>query len=222
MSISNEDDDVVELHIKILVVGESNVGKTSILQRYINDYFSSKYKATIGVDFLLKTIEWKAGTMLSLQFWDIAGQERFGHLTPMYYRSAAGAFVVFDSSEPKRRSLDFVPRWKEDLDSNLSTPELRLPVVLVANKVDDPESNVDEAEIQRLCSEQGFVGWAKTSAKTGEGIENAVKMLVTAILKNNLPELVKGNVSLESADSGSNGGAANSGVGRGGDSGCHC
>lgn len=201
MSIPNEDDEIIELHIKILVVGESNVGKTSILQRYINDYFSSKYKATIGVDFLLKTIEWKPGTVLSLQFWDIAGQERFGHLTPMYYRSAAGAFVVFDSSEPKKRSLEFVPRWKEDLDTNLSTDESKLPVVLVANKIDDPESSIDEQEMQKICEEKGFVGWAKTSAKTGEGIENAVKMLVSEILRNDLPELVKGNVNLESNES---------------------
>lgn len=211
MSIPNEEDEIIELHIKILVVGESNVGKTSILQRYINDFFSSKYKATIGVDFLLKTIVWKTGTLLSLQFWDIAGQERFGHLTPMYYRSAAGAFVVFDSSEPKKRSLEFVPRWKEDLDTNLSTNESKLPVVLIANKIDDPESSIDEEEMERICAEMGFVGWAKTSAKTGEGIENAVKMLVAAILKNDLPDMVKGNVSLDGNESEDNK-----------DSGCPC
>ena len=201
MSIHNDDDEVIELHIKILVVGESNVGKTSILQRYINDFFSSKYKATIGVDFLLKTIEWKPGTVLSLQFWDIAGQERFGHLTPMYDRSAAGAFVVYDSAEQSHRSLEFVPRWKEDLDNNLSTDASKLPVVLIANKIDDPESSIDEGKMEEICREKGFVGWAKTSAKTGKGIENAVKMLVSAILKNDLPEMVKGNVSLESNES---------------------
>jgi len=74
-----------EYTFKILIVGEPACGKTCILQRYVKDVFLDDMKATVGVDFYVKEIEWDKDTIIRLQFWDIAGQERYGHLTPVCY-----------------------------------------------------------------------------------------------------------------------------------------
>lgn len=75
--------DVTEYHFKILVVGEQACGKTCILHRYIKEVYLDQLKMTVGVDFTLKQLKWDANTVIRLQFWDIAGQERFGHMTPV-------------------------------------------------------------------------------------------------------------------------------------------
>lgn len=77
----DEDETLEEYVYKILVVGDLSCGKTSIIHRYVNDTFSNTYRATIGVDFALKTLKWDSKTSIRLQLWDIAGQERFGHMT---------------------------------------------------------------------------------------------------------------------------------------------
>lgn len=82
------DGEAREYHFKILIVGDGGSGKSCILQRYIHDTFSSKFKTTIGVDFLLKEVQWDPNTFLRLQFWDIAGQERFGHMTQVKKNSS--------------------------------------------------------------------------------------------------------------------------------------
>lgn len=84
------DGEAREYHFKILIVGDGGSGKSCILQRYINNTFSSKFKTTIGVDFLLKEVQWDSNTFLRLQFWDIAGQERFGHMTQVIYTLIIG------------------------------------------------------------------------------------------------------------------------------------
>lgn len=89
--MSNETDiadgEAKDYHFKILIVGDGGSGKSCILQRYINNTFSTKFKTTIGVDFLLKEVQWDSDTFLRLQFWDIAGQERFGHMTQVFFFS---------------------------------------------------------------------------------------------------------------------------------------
>jgi small GTP-binding protein len=110
---------------KILVVGDIGVGKTSLIKRYVHNIFSMHYKATIGVDFALKVIQWDNQTVVRLQLWcasplwgqcaspcdrDIAGQERFGNMTRVYYKEAVGAFVVFDVT--RVGTFEAVAKWK--------------------------------------------------------------------------------------------------------------
>lgn len=132
-------------------------------------------------------MNWGSNTFLRLQFWDIAGQERFGHMTPMYYREAAGAFVVYDLTSPS--TFDAVPKWKADLDAHLSTDDgpLGLPVVLLANKSDIFDETLDKARMERFCQENGFITWFCTSAKEDKNIREAVDCLIGAILQREMP-----------------------------------
>ncbi|KAG7272018.1 hypothetical protein CRUP_004177, partial [Coryphaenoides rupestris] len=109
---------------KILVIGDLGVGKTSIIRRYVHQIFSQHYRATIGVDFALKVLQWDSSTVVRLQLWDIAGQERYGNMTRVYYREAVGALVVFDVS--RGSTFEAVLKWKDDLDSKVKPVMLLL------------------------------------------------------------------------------------------------
>lgn len=119
---------------KILVIGELGTGKTSFIKRYVHQFFSQNYRATIGVDFALKVLYWDQNTVIRLQLWDIAGQERFGNMTRVYYKEAVGAFIVFDVT--RSATFDAVIKWKQDLDSKVQLPDgSPIPCILLANKV---------------------------------------------------------------------------------------
>ncbi|KAI7891399.1 P-loop containing nucleoside triphosphate hydrolase protein, partial [Mucor mucedo] len=102
-----------EYQFKILVVGDLSTGKTLILRRFVHNTFTCHYKSTVGVEFALKIIQNEPDMMISLQLWDIAGQERFGNITRVYFKGAVGAFVVYDVS----RAITFenVLRWKNSI-----------------------------------------------------------------------------------------------------------
>lgn len=146
---------------KILVIGDLGTGKTSIIKRYVHRFFTQHYRATIGVDFALKVLNWDENTLIRLQLWDIAGkksiitpktstwaektwrtiilydvsgQERYGNMTRVYYKEAVGAFIVFDVT--RKNTFDSVTNWKSDLDSKVQLPDgSPIPCVLLANKV---------------------------------------------------------------------------------------
>nr|XP_015816801.2 ras-related protein Rab-32 isoform X1 [Nothobranchius furzeri] len=176
-----------ELLFKVLVIGDIGVGKTSIIQRYVQQIFSQHYRTTIGVDFALKVLQWDGDTVIRLQLWDIAavllvpGQERYGNMTRVYYREAVGALVVFDVT--RASTFDAVLKWKEDLDSKVTLSHGRpVPAVLVANKSDQTASQLPR--LDSFCRENGFVGWFETSAKENTNIEEATHYLVEHILTN--------------------------------------
>lgn len=170
---------------KILVVGDIGTGKTSVIKRFVHNIFSVHYKSTIGVDFALKVLNWDHETVVRLQLWDIAGQERFGNMTRVYYKEAVGAFVVFDVTRVP--TLEAVHKWKTDIDAKVQLPDgSPVPIVLLANKCDLPkEGLVKNAEqMDKFCAEHNFVGWFETSAKENINIEKASKFLVSKILEN--------------------------------------
>ncbi|ESP02671.1 hypothetical protein LOTGIDRAFT_171871 [Lottia gigantea] len=169
---------------KILVIGELGTGKTSIIKRYVHQFFSQHYRATIGVDFALKVLNWDSDTLIRLQLWDIAGQERFGNMTRVYYKEAVGAFVVFDVT--RASTFDAVSKWKNDLDSKVQLPDgTPVPCVLLANKCDQAKEGLvnNSAQMDEFCKEKGFIGWYETSAKENINIDEASRFLVTKILE---------------------------------------
>jgi len=180
-------EEVVEHLFKILVVGDIGTGKTSIIKRFVHNIFSMQYKSTIGVEFALKVINWDQKTEIRLQLWDIAGQERFGTMTRVYYKDAVGAFVVFDVS--RLGTYEAAAKWKSDIDSKVTVgiENKSIPVVLLANKCDlikDGSWGKSKSEVDRYCQENNFAGWFETSAKDNIGIEKAAKSLVQKILEN--------------------------------------
>ncbi|XP_076651695.1 RAS oncogene family member Rab32 isoform X1 [Halictus rubicundus] len=184
---------------KILVIGELGAGKTSIIKRYVHQFFSQHYRATIGVDFALKVLNWDPHTIIRLQLWDIAGQERFGNMTRVYYKEAVGAFIVFDVT--RSATLDAVVKWKQDLDSKVQLPDgSAIPCVLLANKCDQQREGLVNSpqKMEEYCKEKNFAGWFETSAKENINIEEAARFLVSKILQND--QLMKGNGSQYQTD----------------------
>jgi len=178
-------DEKHEYLFKVLVIGDLGVGKTSIIKRYVHQVFSQQYRATIGVDFALKIIDWDEKNLVRLQLWDIAGQERFGNMTRVYYRDAVGVFVVFDLT--RVTTFEAVTRWKSDLDSKVTLPNGgKIPAILLGNKSDEMDS--DESSVMehmnKYCEEKGFDAFYPTSAKHNTNIEEAASFLVDRILEN--------------------------------------
>lgn len=196
---------------KILVIGELGTGKTSFIRRYVHNFFSQNYRATIGVDFALKVLNWDQKSIIRLQLWDIAGQERFGNMTRVYYKEAAGAFIVFDVT--RSATFDAVVKWKQDLDSKVQLPDgSPIPCILLANKCDQPKQGVanNSSKLDEYVKENGFAGWYETSAKDNINIEDAAKALVNKILQND--KLINSGVLIDNdkiALSGGNGGSSN-------------
>ncbi|CEP08228.1 hypothetical protein [Parasitella parasitica] len=178
-----------EYLFKILVVGDLGTGKTSIIRRYVHNIFSSNYKSTIGVDFALKVIQWDSDSIVRLQLWDIAGQERFGNMTRVYYKEALGAIVVYDVTRPQ--TFEGVTKWKNDIDTKVSLSEAwgggQIPVILLANKSDLIQEghgqHVNPTELDQFCQDNGFIKWFETSAKDNTNIEEAASHLISSILK---------------------------------------
>nr|XP_046253381.1 ras-related protein Rab-7L1-like isoform X2 [Scatophagus argus] len=119
--------------LKILVVGDGNVGKSSFVRRYVNGQFSKTYKMTVGVDFSVKVLQWSDTEKVRLQLWDIAGQERFISMTRIYYKGAVGCVVMFDVTSSS--SFLSCRHWKRDLDKKALLPNGDpIPCILLANK----------------------------------------------------------------------------------------
>jgi Ras-related protein Rab-32 len=120
-----------------------------------------------------------------LQLWDIAGQERFGNMTRVYYKEAVGAFVVFDVT--RLSTFEAVQMWKSDLDNKVLLPNGKpIPAVLLANKCDLASEGFlgNVSQLDDYCKDKGFVGWFETSAKDNIGIDEAARCLVAKILEN--------------------------------------
>jgi len=186
---SQEDDGVTEYLYKILVVGDIGTGKTSIIKRFVHNIFSMHYKSTIGVDFALKVINWDPKTEVRLQLWDIAGQERFGNMTRVYYKEAVGAFIVFDVT--RISTFEAVAKWKADIDAKVTygPDDKPIPVVLLSNKCDLAKEGgyvKNATEMDKYTHENGFIKWFETSAKDNVNIDKAAKFLVQHILENDI------------------------------------
>ncbi|XP_056395559.1 ras-related protein Rab-38-like [Hyla sarda] len=172
-----------EFLFKVLVVGDLGVGKTSIIQRYVHNIYSHCYRATIGVDFALKILNWEKDTVVRLQLWDIAGQERFGHMTRLYYREAAGAFVVCDLG--RAVTLQSVQRWKDDLDSKVMLKNGKpIPMILIGNKSDLLPHETRIQNVEDLGHELEFTDCHMTSAKDNVNIDEAMSCLIKEMIAN--------------------------------------
>jgi len=153
---------------KIVVLGESGVGKTSLLLRYVENKFTIATKSTIGSDFLSKEID-ADGRPVALQIWDTAGQERFQGLGTSFYRGADGVIFVFDVT--RKKTFEELGAWKKAFLIQIGQEGNNdFPMLVFANKVDLDDRQVTKKEIQTWASQQN-VKFYETSAKESINVE---------------------------------------------------
>uniref|UniRef100_A0A7N1A262 Ras-related protein RABA3 n=1 Tax=Kalanchoe fedtschenkoi TaxID=63787 RepID=A0A7N1A262_KALFE len=176
-SLSAPAPDKIDYVFKVVVIGDSAVGKTQILSRFAKNEFCLDSKSTIGVEFQTRTII-IAGKVIKAQIWDTAGQERYRAVTSAYYRGAHGAMVVYDIT--KRQTFDHVARWVEELKIHA---DASIVITLVGNKADLAESRaVPTEDAVEFAEEQGLFFW-EASARSGENVESAFLRLLEEMYK---------------------------------------
>ncbi|OIR58790.1 MAG: Ras-related protein Rab-10 [Amphiamblys sp. WSBS2006] len=165
--------------LKLLIIGDSGVGKSSILLRFCEDEFAPSFISTIGIDF--KMCDLRVGeSEVRLQIWDTAGQERFRTITTSYYRGAMGIVLVYDTTNEK--SFANINNWLSNVEVYCSED---VPMVLVGNKVDeDKKRRVQHGEGEELAQKIG-VDFFETSAKTNTNIDELFAALSKKVLEKN-------------------------------------
>ncbi|KAJ0963577.1 hypothetical protein J5N97_028699 [Dioscorea zingiberensis] len=152
--------------IKLLLIGDSGVGKSCLLLRFSDDTFTTSFITTIGIDFKIRNIELD-GKRIKLQIWDTAGQERFRTITTAYYRGAMGILLVYDVTDES--SFNNIRNWIRNIEQHASD---NVNKILVGNKADMDESKraVPTSKGQMLADEYG-IKFFETSAKTNFNVE---------------------------------------------------
>lgn len=168
---------------KIVFLGEQGVGKTSLITRFMYDTFDDHYQATIGIDFLSKTMYLDDKT-IRLQLWDTAGQERFRSLIPSYIRDSRVAIVVYDIT--KKKSFEFIDKWIEDVKNERG--EENVILCIVGNKSDlADERQVSTEDGEAKAKLLGAKIFMETSTKAGHNVKNLFKKIAKS-----LPEFQEG------------------------------
>ena len=162
---------------KILTIGESGVGKTCILRRFVENKFLKNHLATIGIDFKTKTLTIN-DQEIKLKIWDTAGQERFRNITTQYYKGADGIVLVYDVTDDA--SYEKIRDWMDQILSNTQRDEIGL--VLLGNKCDMEPRIITEEQGNQLADELK-ISYFETSALNGQGIKEAFEQLTRDIMK---------------------------------------
>eukprot|EP01060_Flectonema_neradi_P027012 TRINITY_DN36652_c0_g1_i1.p1 TRINITY_DN36652_c0_g1~~TRINITY_DN36652_c0_g1_i1.p1 ORF type:complete len:215 (+),score=25.51 TRINITY_DN36652_c0_g1_i1:64-708(+) len=161
--------------IKIIIVGDPTVGKSSLLHQYTEADWNPSYITTIGVDFKSDTFEAR-GRVVKLQMWDTAGQERFKTIVASYYRGTHCVVLVFDVTN--RESFEHIAFWKKEA---LEYAKPGVPMLLIGNKADLPTREVTLDEAEQFASDNGMK-YIETSAKTADNVQNAFRDAVDTAL----------------------------------------
>ncbi|KAA8912912.1 ras-like protein Rab7 [Sphaerosporella brunnea] len=163
--------------LKVIILGDSGVGKTSLMNQYVNKKFSPSYKATIGADFLTKEVILDDRTV-TLTIWDTAGQERFQSLGVAFYRGADCCVLVYDVNNAA--SFEHINSWREEflIQASPRDPD-SFPFVMLANKIDLGEGRrqVPRKRAAAYCHNRGQIPYFECSAKDGDGVEQAFEAI---------------------------------------------
>ena len=169
--------------IKIVVLGSSGTGKTSLCNLWINNTFSEEYKATVMSEFSFKMYNYK-GNYYKVQIWDLAGQDKNIYTSKVFTKGAHGCLILYDTQDKK--SFENTIKWKKSIDDNTTfidgTP---LPIVLVQNKIDlvqAEELEKDEEELKKFVEDNDFLTFTRTSCKNNQNINETMDFLLANII----------------------------------------
>jgi small GTP-binding protein len=166
---------------QILLIGDSSVGKTSLIQRYANGIFKEEFLATVGLDYYTKQ-EMINNLNVLVKLWDTAGQERFKALTPNYFRNAEGVVLAYDVTNSE--SFENLKFWINSIKSNLGEKNIFIPIIIIGNKIDmEDMRDITKEDASKFAKENNYK-YFETSAKTGEGVDEAIRDLVNQVLAN--------------------------------------
>ena len=182
---------------KVVLVGNAGVGKTCLVRRFTQGLFPPGQGATIGVDFMIKTVEAEDGEKIKLQIWDTAGQERFRSITQSYYRSAHALILVYDvANQP---TFDCCPDWLREIEEYASPKVLK---VLVGNKVDRDDREIPTEVGDEFAQRHGMY-FLETSAKACDNVERLFSEIANELLQQSRAKEVTGGGSNNGGHQGS-------------------
>ena len=169
--------DEYDFLFKLIIVGDSNVGKTNIMSKYIHNTFNYTSKSTIGVEFGTKIVKID-NKKIKAQIWDTAGQERYKSITSAYYKGAKGALIVYDITN--KFTFESVDKWVQDLNSY---GDKNLTLLLVGNKSDLEDKRQIMKEDGEEKAKSFNLGFIETSACSGDNIDQAFDIMLKEVLK---------------------------------------
>jgi len=171
-----------KIMLKIIVLGESGVGKTSLLVRYVQDKFTLNTKSTIGASFLQKRVDLDDGQVATCQIWDTAGQERFAGLGTQFFRGSDGVIFVYDIT--KRDTFEALEQWRKTfLIQAGEEGNEEFPMLIIGNKIDlDDQRAVPTKELQDWCKSHGNLIGLETSVKDCINVDKSFQTIVKLIV----------------------------------------
>ena len=185
--MAEEEDTNFDYKFKILMIGNSGVGKTSYLSMYFDDRFDSNYAATIGIDFRHKTFK-RNGKRIQLQIWDTAGQERYQSITNAYFHTSMGVIVMFDLTD--QESFEACRNWV--IKATDYSPE-NVSILLLGNKVDKTEDRVVSTDEANELATELNIKYFETSAKENINIKESIDYLLD-VISDRMPELLEKSI----------------------------
>lgn len=171
---------------KIVLLGDSGVGKSNLVFRFTKNEFNKDSKSTIGVEFATKTVQIEDDKLVKAQIWDTAGQERYRSIASSYYRGAVGALLVYDVTD--RNSFNHVPMWLKEVEENA---EMDCLIMLVGNKMDLHEQRTVFVRDGRSFARKNGLAFIETSALDATGVDTAFQRILQEIYKTQAKKQLK-------------------------------
>ena len=172
-----------DMLFKLILLGDSAVGKTNILSKYLRNEFDQNSKSTVGVEFSTRNLKIDS-YIIKVQIWDTAGQERYRSITNAYYKGAKGGLLIFDLT--RRSTFDSIDKWIPDLKTK---GDENMVIVLIGNKNDLKEQRQVSTEEGEKKAKLFKLAYMETSALDGNNIENAFNELINTVYKKNYLKL---------------------------------
>mmetsp|Transcript_26422 Transcript_26422/g.53054 ORF Transcript_26422/g.53054 Transcript_26422/m.53054 type:complete len:234 (-) Transcript_26422:306-1007(-) len=180
------DSESYDFIFKIVLLGDSGVGKSNLVFRFTKNEFNKDSKSTIGVEFATKTVQIEDDKLVKAQIWDTAGQERYRSIASSYYRGAVGALLVYDVTD--RNSFNHVPMWLKEVEENAEKDCL---IMLVGNKMDLHEQRTVFVRDGRSFARKNGLAFIETSALDATGVDTAFQRILQEIYKTQTKKQLK-------------------------------